>query len=400
MATCTFRVGTADTGNTPNTSGAFTPAVGDLLVAFCIGSGQTNDSATLASSVGGFTFSQVTGAVASFTASGHRMYVFVSDQLVTSATSQTVDFTPGTQANGSHIFVYSVSGLTRRGLIAVRQTKTLSTQTNGTPAVTFDAAALTDNPTFAFFGNNTSPAGTTAPSSWTENASGDLGYSNPTIGGSIASRDSGFTGTTITWGASTTSNWAAIIVEIDSSAYTIAPAVGTGTFTGYAPTLSVAGGGTTISVGAGSGTFTGYAATTDPKINVGAGSGTFTGYAPETKYAQVHPAAGSGSFTGYAPSALVTENQWATPGVGSGTFQGYAPDLVAPGAIIPDAGIGTFTGYEPTLLEETLAVETPYQETPAGRGKRRRREQYHVEIDGQTFVGTYEQIAEILRRAK
>jgi hypothetical protein len=56
----------------------------------------------------------------------------------------------------------------------------------------------------------------TEPTGWTEHA--DTGYNNPTSGMEVASRDSGFTSTSIIWGSNSASNWGAIIAELDSSA--------------------------------------------------------------------------------------------------------------------------------------------------------------------------------------
>lgn len=218
MAACTFAVGTADTGVTPNTSGAFTPAVGDLLIAFIVASGTTQAVATLTSSIGGFTFTQF--AKGAYSSSANSIYGFVSDALVSSATSQSVTFdTASDGATGTVIFVFRVSGMTRTGLSAIRQ---FGLQDNGsasgTPTVSFNSgAALTGNPTLGCVGNSSSPAGMTAPTNWTEPAGGDLGYSTPTTGGEVVSRDSGSTASSITWGGTSATVYGAMIVELDTS---------------------------------------------------------------------------------------------------------------------------------------------------------------------------------------
>ena len=214
MATVTHEVGTADTDATPNTSGAFTPAVGDLLVVFVTATGTLQATATLTSSVGGFTFTQVTNQQRG--TPSHSSYMFVSDALVSSATSQTVTFdTASDGATGTVIQVAAIAGVTRVGLDAIRQFKSTTNIASVTPAVTFDAACLTGNPTLCHVANTDNPAGMTEPTGWTE--ASDLGHATPDNGGEYAFRNSGFTGTTITWGSDSASAWGAIIAEVDTS---------------------------------------------------------------------------------------------------------------------------------------------------------------------------------------
>lgn len=219
MATCTFAVGTADTGATPNTSGAFTPSANDLLVAFVVASDTTQATATLTNSAG-LTFTQFLRAT--YRTSADSVYGFVSDALVSSATSQTVDFdTASDAATGTIIFVFRVSGMTRTGLSAVRQSgKGDNGAAFANPSASFSGAALTGNPVLGCVGNSTSP-GTISPTvtpGFTEPAGGDLGYSTPTTGGEVQFINSGFTSSTLTWGGNSASAWGALIVELDTSA--------------------------------------------------------------------------------------------------------------------------------------------------------------------------------------
>jgi len=216
-AATTHAVATASTSNaTSYASGAFTPAANDLLIAFVVASG-TVATGTMTSSVGGQTFTKITSFA--YSASANTVYAFVSDQLV-SATSQTVTFDcTGDNATGAVIFVARISGMSRTGLSAIKQSAGQANQSaSTTPAPAFGASALTGNPTLGVIGNATSPAGMTPPTGWTENASGDTGYSTPTTGGEYVYRDSGFTGTTITWGGTSASVFASLIVELDTSA--------------------------------------------------------------------------------------------------------------------------------------------------------------------------------------
>jgi hypothetical protein len=86
------------------------------------------------------------------------------------------------------------------------------------PLASWDGAgsALTGNVTLGFLANGTNPATMTEPTGWTEAA--DLGYATPTTGVHAVHRDSGFTGTTITWGSTTGGSTLDIILEMDTSA--------------------------------------------------------------------------------------------------------------------------------------------------------------------------------------
>src|SRR5262249_36569936 len=94
-----------------------------------------------------------------------------------------------------------------------------------TPAPVFGASALTGNVTLGAVFNANNPAAMTPPTSWTEQ--NDTGYNTPTTGQEYVSRDSGFTGTTITWGNASGSAFSAITVELDTTSTPAAPATPT-----------------------------------------------------------------------------------------------------------------------------------------------------------------------------
>ena len=213
MATCTHEIGTADTGATPNTSGAFTPVIGDLLIVFVVASATVDPAPTLTNTEG-TTFTLILRAT--YASSAHSIYAFVANQFVTSASSQTVTFnTPADTATGTVIFVNAVAGLTRAGLDAIRQSaKQDNITTTSTPAPAFSQNANTNNPTLGVVGNQTNPATLTEPTGWTE--ASDLGYATPTTGGEYVFRNSGFDSTTITWGSTSAPGFGSIILEIDT----------------------------------------------------------------------------------------------------------------------------------------------------------------------------------------
>jgi hypothetical protein len=205
---------TTSTANaTSYVSNSFTPAAGDLLVVFVV--------ATNTADTGSMTDSQSLGFTkighASFSSNAHRVYAFVANALA-AASSMTVTFSCASDgATGSVLAIARVSGMSRTGSSAVKQSDvTHNGAAGGTPETIFPASALSPNPTLGLVGNLSSPAGVTQPTNWTEQV--DTGYSTPTTGGEYVSRNGGFTGTTITWGSTSATVWGAISVELDTSA--------------------------------------------------------------------------------------------------------------------------------------------------------------------------------------
>lgn len=224
MATVTHITGAADTSNTPNTcptAGTFTPTAGRLLV---VGVVTSNSGAptggSMTASANGITFSGC-GATALAATSTTTIDWYIANQLTpASPAAMTVTWTPTDAGTGTVIFVCEVAGMTRAGAGAVRQTGKADNQAAAsTPAPVFGVAVLTGNPTLGLVGNASSPAGLTPPTGWTEPATtGDLGYATPTTGGEYVHRDSGFTGTTVTWGSTSATAFGALVIELDTSA--------------------------------------------------------------------------------------------------------------------------------------------------------------------------------------
>jgi len=220
MATSTFLIATTNTSNLNSyASGSFTPDANGLLVVFVVASGTVDSGPTLTDSLALTTFTLVTSALKN--SSADKMYCFVANQLV-AASARTVTFgCPNDAATGAIISVFSITGLSKAGLSAIRQSAVQANQAlGGTPAPTFGLACLTGNPVLGCIGNSTSPAATmTPPTSWTESAGADTGYGTPTTGSEVVQRDSGFTGTTVTWGSTSSTAFGSIIVELDTSSF-------------------------------------------------------------------------------------------------------------------------------------------------------------------------------------
>ncbi len=196
------------------TTASFTPALNDLLVVFVYGRATDTDPATMTDTQGG-TYTQILAIDSGVTAD--TLYLFVRDSLTPNA-AMTITFDcTGDSALGCIILVERVSGMTRVGSDAVLQTATEELQATGTtPNPAFAANADTNNPTLGFVGNQVNPATMTPPTNWTE--LDDVGVVPPTLGGETVHRDSGFTGTMITWGSTSGEVYGDIIVELDTSA--------------------------------------------------------------------------------------------------------------------------------------------------------------------------------------
>ena len=215
MAAVILGVSLADTTNTTSyTTASFTPALDDLLIVFVKGRLTLTRPSTMTDSLGG-TYTNILALDGPGT--NGTMYLFVRDSL-TPNTSMTITWDcTGDTAVAAHIQVARVSGITRTGSDAILQTATQSLQSaSTTPAPSFSSSALTGNPTLGAVFNRTDPATMTEPSGWTERA--DIGNIQATTGSEWVSRDSGFTGTTITWGSTSASLFGSIIVEVDTSA--------------------------------------------------------------------------------------------------------------------------------------------------------------------------------------
>lgn len=218
MATVTHRDTRAVTANASTyTSNNFTPAANDLLVSFVIASGTVAAGTMTDSQSLGFT--KIDSAL--FGGSADTVYLFVANALA-AASSMFVTFdVTGDSATGSIIFVASVSDMTKLGALAVRQSAKEENAAGTDRTVDFASACLTENPTLVALANGVNPAGVTPPTGWTELA--DTGYATPATGGEYASRDTGFTGTTVTWGSDLGASNGKLAVEFDASADVFVP---------------------------------------------------------------------------------------------------------------------------------------------------------------------------------
>lgn len=188
---------------------AFTPTAGDLLLAFCTVTGNTNAAPTFTDDQSGVWDRIATGLWAT---SANCSALFVR-QTVATAVLHTATYATGSNTAGE-IVVVALQGSSTFGSAAIRQYKRVENVAAGTPAPVFDAACLTSNCTLA--GLSSGDATNQTPSGWTERQ--DVNQGTPTCAVHLCSRDSGFTGTTVTWGGACGTTFAAYIVEIDGRA--------------------------------------------------------------------------------------------------------------------------------------------------------------------------------------
>lgn len=214
MATIAYRAGlTSTTDGTSFATGSHTPAAGELAIILGVKTDSTNQG-TVSDSVGGtYTF------VRSETKNGglDTLFCFIGTALV-AATERTLTYDcTGDAATGCSLVVLYASPMTRKGLAAIRQSAGQSDQAAaGTPAPAFAVITSVDNPILGVVGNADNPAALTPPTGWTERD--DVGYATPTTGLESVSRNSGFAGTTITWGSTSASAFGDIVVELETLA--------------------------------------------------------------------------------------------------------------------------------------------------------------------------------------
>jgi len=197
---------------------AFTPTAGDLLVVIVASSGTT-DPSSVSDTGQGFTWTKVTSCVKN--TSADTMYMFVPSGLA-AAVSTTITWSCGaTTATGAFITVIAITGMAATGLSAVRQSAVQNNATAAsTPTVTLGQSINSANPLIGAVFNASSPATMTPPTGWTE--FNDAGYTTPTTGMETVGLVSGGSGTTVTWGNTSTAS-GAIVAEF------AAPVVATST---------------------------------------------------------------------------------------------------------------------------------------------------------------------------
>jgi hypothetical protein len=207
-----------------------TPTAGDLIVIIAAATGVAGTVGALSisdnNSDGLGTYTKINSTFTGFSTAG-GLDIWIRNALIGSATS-TVFTATQTSSTGGGLVIYRITGMSIVGQGAVRGAGGQSTGTAGTtPApvllrrvgTTYSGtqAALTGNPIVGAIANGTSPAGLTPPASFTEAPTPDLGYSTPPTGLETVFVNSGITASTITWGGTSLTAFASMVVELDAS---------------------------------------------------------------------------------------------------------------------------------------------------------------------------------------
>jgi len=135
------------------------------------------------------------------------------------STASTVVTAAQTGSTGGGLHVMRVTGLTRTGTSSALQTAGQSTGTAATtPAPVFGATPQSGNPVVGAVMNGSNPAALTPRSSPAYTESADAGYNTPSAGLECMFINSGETSATITWGSTSATAFADIVVELDTTA--------------------------------------------------------------------------------------------------------------------------------------------------------------------------------------
>jgi hypothetical protein len=198
----------SSTDGTTFQSALFTPAAGDYLIAFVVGSETTT--------TGVFDSDQTLNweMIYSAVSNSVNMLMVYAARLPAAATSGRVYWDcPDDPATACAIAVARVAS-SESGYI--RQVSPLGSGAASTnPSVTFSANCLTGNSVLFFATNLSSPFGVTKPTGYT--LLGATSSTLPNCGIQTSSKDSGETGTTITTLTTSATAWNAIAVEIYTS---------------------------------------------------------------------------------------------------------------------------------------------------------------------------------------
>jgi len=192
-----------------------TPAVNDLIIIITAATPPLNASVLPTENQGG-TYVILKRVVKN--GSADEMMICARTQLVASSVSTIYTHQPGNQAvGGGGLAVFAIAGMTLAGASAVKSSGFQSNQAGGgTPACAMGATVLSSNPLIGAILNATNPAGLTPPSGWTEDPTPDIGYNNPATGIELVRRNSGETGSTITWGSTSASAFCSVAYEFDA----------------------------------------------------------------------------------------------------------------------------------------------------------------------------------------
>lgn len=204
-----------DTAGTSDRTVTITPAVGDLIVVFVALAGNV---ATLEmtddNGVDG-TYTRIASAL--WATSVNNAAVFVRNALIRNTDSTIITCASGSNTAGALVAV-AVSGMLRTGLSAIRSYGLQQNQASGgTPTPVLNQSALNTNLTMTAVASADTTS--TPNASWTERQ--DTSQATPTTALEVATRDSGFSGSSIAYGATQSADFASFAIELDGSAASV-----------------------------------------------------------------------------------------------------------------------------------------------------------------------------------
>ncbi len=240
LETPAFRTSWTATGSDP--SFAITPQSGDALFLFVTSSNHSSSSYSYVVSddqSGGSWSNQTCATTWKQGSKWAPFQTLTRDSLAANGNTMTIDIDTG--GKNAVVIVVAVSGLTLFdsapplqgcgslfGGATVRMVKAVQycvncggdnpIESGTTPLVpkpnTQTTAFLSTSLTLAVFANEETSPGVSAPSGWTQRSTVSSTSQGKTVALSLASRDSGFSGSTITWGSTTPTDGATMAIEI------------------------------------------------------------------------------------------------------------------------------------------------------------------------------------------
>lgn len=213
---------TTTAGNKQNTASA--GVEGHLIVVICCATGTTaanaNTTAVTDNHLDGQGFYTAVYDENASQISGERVRVYVRNSPLGGTGTFNITAAQASSTGGG-FSAYKIAGMSRFGADAIRQIGPSATTSTAhlaaaTPSFAFPAAVLTGNPTIVAAYAQSLAAVLTEPVGWVEGH--DLAYATPSASLETARRDSGFTGTTVTWGSTWSTAGGSFGIEFDTSA--------------------------------------------------------------------------------------------------------------------------------------------------------------------------------------
>jgi len=198
----------------PVNANVTTPSVGDLIIACVLYTGGTVNTGTCVDDQTGGTYTKLHTATFG-TSNINTLTIWARDNLCTSTSTHglTFDCTGTSTGRGFNVMRWSGFNVAGSSVKAKANTNT-SVTAAGTPDAQFGSAISTNNAVIIFLGNETNTAGLTEPTGFTERS--DLGFSSPTTGFEVVTRDSGETGSTVTFQSASASQFGVCAVELQA----------------------------------------------------------------------------------------------------------------------------------------------------------------------------------------